>query len=457
MKPLRFALVTLFVVISFELMHGQVFTPSSPFLMSVDYARFKNNDSTGYVEFYFLFYPGLVSTERNVDGVDRGSILLRVEASEKTTGALYINELRILPVSISDSTQRLSSNTLVSQANYVLRHGTYTFTVSARDSIMPHRSDSLRLDVAVVPVPVQSTMSDIELCSKIAEGTSSSPFMKNTLEVVPNATLMFGVTSHPVAFHYTELYNIVPGKPYLIATSVLDAQGTALRIARKNRTFSGIDGIEVGTTNVTSLPSGKYIMQVSVMEDTMTTLASTRKVFFVHNPHIKLPTPSAVSLKASELAGLEFDELGKEFAQAAYLANTGDKDQWSKLTTAEARREYLAEFWTRVERQNTMNIEITRSEYLRRVKVAMERYRVHGREGWQTDRGRVYCLWAEPDDIERVPSDENAKPHEVWNYYQVENGVEFVFIDRSGFGDYILVHSTKRGELQDETWQRLLR
>ena len=79
-----------------------------------------------------------------------------------------------------------------------------------------------------------------------------------------------------------------------------------------------------------------------------------------------------------------------------------------------------------------------------------------GRDGWKTDRGRVYVLYAEPDEVQRFPSSENAKPYEKWNYNQIESGVLFVFIDLTGYGDYTLVHSTKRGELQDESWQQRL-
>ena len=45
---------------------------------------------------------------------------------------------------------------------------------------------------------------------------------------------------------------------------------------------------------------------------------------------------------------------------------------------------------------------------------------------------------------------------EIWHYYAIENGVDFVFVDRTGFGEYQLVHSTKRGELRDDDWQRFL-
>jgi hypothetical protein len=80
-----------------------------------------------------------------------------------------------------------------------------------------------------------------------------------------------------------------------------------------------------------------------------------------------------------------------------------------------------------------------------------------GIDGWRSDRGRVYILYAEPDEIERFPSSENAKPYEIWYYHQIEGSVQFIFVDRTGFGNYRLVHSTKRGELQDEEWERNLR
>jgi hypothetical protein len=36
------------------------------------------------------------------------------------------------------------------------------------------------------------------------------------------------------------------------------------------------------------------------------------------------------------------------------------------------------------------------------------------------------------------------------------NGVQFVFVEKSGFGDCELVHSTKRGELEDSGWMRFI-
>jgi hypothetical protein len=78
------------------------------------------------------------------------------------------------------------------------------------------------------------------------------------------------------------------------------------------------------------------------------------------------------------------------------------------------------------------------------------------RRGWRTDRGRVYLMYGEPSEIERYPSQVDAKPYELWHYNELEGGVIFVFGDVSGFSEYLLLHSTMRGELRDENWKRRL-
>jgi hypothetical protein len=49
------------------------------------------------------------------------------------------------------------------------------------------------------------------------------------------------------------------------------------------------------------------------------------------------------------------------------------------------------------------------------------------------------------------------KPYEIWFYNEIEGGVQFIFGDISGFGNYELLHSTKRGEVNDPDWERRLR
>ena len=63
---------------------------------------------------------------------------------------------------------------------------------------------------------------------------------------------------------------------------------------------------------------------------------------------------------------------------------------------------------------------------------------------------------SEPDYIDRNPYSTNLNPYEVWEYYEIEWGIEFYFVDDVGMGELRLVHSTAIGEVQDYDWMRYL-
>ena len=455
MRSTFFLLLTLACIL--PLVDAQRHVPSSSFLLNLDYARFRNDDRSGYVEIYYAFYPNLITSDPSPEGGNLGWVVLTERLTDRASGSAVVFERHMMPIRVRDTTQLNAGLTTVSQTGYAIPYGSYTLQVMAVDSLDPMRRDSLSLSLEIAPIGPDVKISDLELCSSIKEGSGGGSFVKNTLEVIPNATLMFGVTGHPVLFQYSELYNLAPSVPYTLATSIVDARGQTVRQNARTRSFSAAHAVDVGTMNISSVASGRYTIVYRVLRDSTQELAKTSKLFYVYNPHIQPKAVSSTSLKASEMAGLTFEELGDEFQKARYLATDQEVTGFAKLGTADGRREFLANFWTEVERGRGGFAEITRVAYMQRVVVANQRFRVHGREGWQSDRGRVYLLYGEPDDMERVPNNEDTKPYEIWYYNQIESGVQFIFIDRSGFGEYILAHSSKRGELQDESWQRLLR
>ncbi|MCI0705918.1 MAG: GWxTD domain-containing protein [Ignavibacteriae bacterium] len=430
--------------------------PNTNFVMNVDYARFKYDDQSFYLEIYYGFYPKLVTLNQSASGFS-GGIILKTTISNNATNIVVRKEHSLLPVSFPDTTGISGGGDFLTQAGYALPFGEYQLQVTAVDSLDPTRMDSISLSLSVKPFAQTATVSDLELCGEIKSSQDkSNAFYKNSLEVVPNAALLFGITAHPVVFHYVELYNLEPGKRYGVRSRLVDASEKVVRDVSRQRTFGVSNAVDVGTMNVTALASGKYKFFFSLEEEGKGELASMEKSFFIYNPHLKVPDATAAEIKSGELSGLTADELAAEFRQAQYLATTEEIKIFSRISNIEGRREFLAKFWVEAEIGKSGKPAITRAEYLRRVTIANQRYRSQGREGWLTERGRVYILYGEPGELERMPSQNNAKPHEIWHYYSLENGVLFVFVDRTGFGDYTLVHSTKRGELQDENWQRNL-
>jgi GWxTD domain-containing protein len=76
-------------------------------------------------------------------------------------------------------------------------------------------------------------------------------------------------------------------------------------------------------------------------------------------------------------------------------------------------------------------------EFISRIRVAADRFPERGKPGWDTDRGKVYIRYGEPEDIEQVPAGFNAPAYEIWRY--TSRNLTFVFADTGGFGEYILV------------------
>ena len=430
----------------------------SQFVVNLDYARFNYDSTRCYLELYYGFYPQLVTTRTGPDGANEGFIRFDVELTRKVTGEKTVDEHFVIPVRSGDSTQLNTPNSLVSATGYAVEYGDYILLARAVDSLDQSRRDSIVLAIEVRTLPDTMCISDLELCSNITRGGEpGGPFFKNSLEVIPNPGLVFGAQGLPVVFSYAEIYNAVPGRNYKIMSSVIGANGVSIKESSRRKTYSSTNVVEAGTMNIAMIESGRYLYRLSVLDDSTGALYATReKIFYVHNPHIQPSLDTRVSAKAGELAGLGVSELSQEFKYAQYVSTDEERALFSQLSAEEGMREFMAKFWAEVEIGRQGHDPITRTDYLRRVSTANQRYRAFNREGWQTDRGRVYITYGEPDQVDRFPMQESAKPYEVWYFYQIENGVEFYFVDRTGFNEYILVNSTKRGELRDDQWQRYL-
>lgn len=435
---------------------AQDLTPTESFILNLDYARFRYDDETGYLEIYYAFYPDLLTYHWS-EGAYRAGVLLRTRLENNETKAVVINERALLKVVAADTTEASSRYPFITQAGYAVPLGDYTLEVVAGDSLALSRGDSINLDISIDAYPGGVGCSDLELCSSIKSSQQKdNPFFKNSLEVVPNPTLVFGVTAHPVVFYYSEFYNLNQGKTYKVETVIIDSEGNRVRESSKTRKYGVRNAIEVGTTNVTSIPSGKYRFRLLIFDQSSRPLARTEKTFYLYNPHLQAPSLTALSIQAMELAGLSEELLSEEFRQARYIATELEIKVFEHLDSEADKREFLANFWVDVE-SGFDRPPIKRATYLQRVAVAKERYYAMGKEGWRSDRGRVYLLYGDPDEIDRFPSLGQSKPYEIWRYHRIENGVEFVYVDRLGFGDYELVHSTKRDEFRDDQWQRFLR
>jgi hypothetical protein len=75
-------------------------------------------------------------------------------------------------------------------------------------------------------------------------------------------------------------------------------------------------------------------------------------------------------------------------------------------------------------------------EFFRRVRYADQHFQGMG-TGWRSDMGRIYIKFGAPDQIENRPASTQSPALEIWYFNQPYR--RFVFVDREGFGRYVLI------------------
>jgi GWxTD domain-containing protein len=447
-----FGSVLVLLIVSCSYSAGQPIVLNNPFLLNVDYARFRYDANRAYLEIYYSLLSGQLHFRR--DGRhSRAVVALNTELLKQQSGERVAQQRVDLPFILEDTSSSTPVKSLVHESGQIVPFGNYLLHVVAFDSTDPTVVDSATLPLAIEGYSGKPTVSDLELCSSIKASTNpDDPFFKNSYEVVPNPPLIFG-GSKPVIYVYSELYGVDTAKEYILEHEIVDNDGVVQKRSTRNRRFGSVNTLAIGILNAFSLKSRGYWLRFVLRESQGGPVTEVKKRFFINNPNLPMTEAVSDTSFATVFGGLPDAEVDKELLQVGYLLTQPERQFLTRLTAPEAKRKFLRDFWARTEAGNAVEMAPKRSEFLRRVSLANERYTRLGKQGWRTDRGRVLIVYGEPDQIDRYPNESEGKPYETWRYYQIEGGVDFVFLDRRGFGNYELVHSTKRGELRDDDWQ----
>ncbi|PLX23579.1 MAG: hypothetical protein C0600_14590 [Ignavibacteria bacterium] len=426
--------------------------------VSIDMAAFQYDKETSYVEMYYSF-PRSVLEYSLVNGRYDGAAVLHSiirNLDEEAEQDPILKSWRV-PISVEDTTGMLEK-TLIGKVNFLLEPGRYSFTVVTRDEKRPLISDSVSIPFEVRDFSTRAVKySDLELASSIErkEMDDGNIFYKNTLEVIPNPTLLYG-KQLPNVLYYIELYK-ADREQFLVKSEIVSSYGKTMSSKVRARKGKHDSRVEVGSMNVSPLPTGVYTLILSYGDTAGDYLHSQSKAFYVFNPDIPLDTLEAsaiADLIAAEFSAMAEDELDEQYAMANYIATSEESNIYEALTGSEAKKKFLTKFWRDRDPDPATPINEFYQEYRQRIAICSEQFRTAYRSGWRSDRGRVYMLYGPPDYVERLSSESDMKPHEIWRYDAIEGGVDFIFVDRGGFSSYELVHSTKRNEIYNPDWER---
>lgn len=431
-----------------------------PLRLNYDLARFRGDNEHLYVEVYYSFDVSALKFIKESDAY-RGETVMSVSFKRSSDDSIVARQAWRIPFSVADTTMLTGSRSYVDVFGFMLKPDIYRLYMVVQDIHSPERKDSVTLVANLKDFSDNAiALSDVELASSIipTERDSANRFYKNTFEVKPNPSRLFG-EHQPVLFYYLEVHNLLrnQSEKYYTKAVVTNAVGKEIINHEKTRKRVNDSNVEVGMVKVHTLRSGVYTFAYSVIDSVDNSIVTSAKKFFVYNPSLPVDTlvsPLGASVDASEYAAMGEAELDKEFEQSRYIALRDETERYTKLKGVDAKRKALFEFWSSRDEDKTTPVNETKIEYFNRISFANNQYKTGFREGWKTDRGRVYVIYGKPDEVERHANETDVKPYEVWYYNSIQGGVQFIFGDRTGFSDYILLHSTHRNELHDEQWRR---
>jgi GWxTD domain-containing protein len=297
-------------------------------------------------------------------------------------------------------------------------------------------------------------ISDLELSTRLEKTAEKSKFWKNGFLVVPNPERIYGAPLY-MLYYYCEIYNLnSDGGMFTVDRVITDDQGKAVKkLPQKSQKRAGTHVVEVDGISIASLRSGAYRLNLTVTDSVANTVATTQTRFFVFRPedYSQAGKQSGLTKDEEMIMSYDADQLKEATEGIKFLLSDGE---WRSLETLniEGKRRFLVGFWKNHDPDPTTPENEFKQLYEERKRIASQRFSYFNRDGWQTDRGRIFILYGVPDHIEPHTHDMETRPYEIWNFDSIDGGVIFVFVDHNNFGDFRLVHSTKNGEVHRPNW-----
>ncbi|MDZ4723347.1 MAG: GWxTD domain-containing protein [candidate division Zixibacteria bacterium] len=393
-------------------------------LLYIDHADFKS-DTPGKVrlEVYYQLYnfglqfdkkDSLYVAEYEVSAVIRDDDGKQAAAESKDKTVVLSNSERI----------RSRFDFRTSQLNFDLDPGKYTVEFSLRDRktrLVTNKEIKMKLEDYGRDEPLMSAVEFAHVAQQTEE--ENGLFNKGVLKVIPSVTRAFGGDDESTLLYYFELYPGQDSESDVVVETILRhyAKGMLYRDTLHVKLDKPVIR-QLREISITDLEPGNYEMEIYLRGRRNKKLDEQKQ---------------ELTLLWSQY-GLIRNDWKTVMNQIQYIATSEEIDKVKNVTTLEERKSAFDQFWeSRDPTLGTPENE-TKREFYRRVNYTNERFTSGHREGWKSDRGRVYIVHGEPDRIDDQPFSPSEVPYQIWHYYYSGQYLRFTFVDENEDGDYRL-------------------
>ena len=304
----------------------------------------------------------------------------------------------------------------VSSRTLSLRPGDYTVKVRATDLDTKKTARADR-KIRVRDFAADAfAISDVMLVSRLTAEAGKKVVVPNISGNVWNQT--------DKLFLYFQAYNRTAADSVRLVLEVRDTKGFSLEKDTLVQPLKGATTSCFMSMSAEKLPAGECTIEVRP------SLAGSKS----DSAQARIAAVTKKVLIRWRAVPVSISDIDLAIDQMIYTCDRDTLTELKKLPADEKRRRFLA-YWQRRSPNPASNRNEIMDEYYSRVGYANKNFTTY-QEGWRTDRGMIYIIFGPPSNVERHPFESDTRPYEVWTYY--EGNRQFVFIDRTGFGDYRL-------------------
>ena len=394
--------------------------------LPIDYALFQADSSEQIrLEVYFQIYNFFLTFEKQGD-LYRAEYEFRIELIGKDDSLFGRQEIS-RPIIVNDSLRTASRTDFrTNQFDFPIPPGNYSMRATLVDK-NSRKVFSRDIEIKHKGYDRQPVMlSDVEFVHSAALiSEDPTPFDKANLTLVPSVARRFGGgDGDNRLLYYFEIYSYDRAPEEVRLVTILRNQKRGRMDYRDSLTVKLDQPVirQVRDLDINEIEPGEYELEVLLYNK------KNKKIDEKKEPFVVQMTPEA-------LLRHDYETIIK---QISYIADPGETDGMEKLESIEDRLEAYNVFWERRDPTPGSRENEYKKEFYRRVNYANQNFAYMSREGWKTDRGRIYIIYGQPDQIDDVPYALDAPPYQKWHYFRDGRYRKFVFIDNNDDGEYRL-------------------
>ena len=450
----------LLVILTLLLLASNSFGQKNQMKAFIDYKSYYSPEQGPYIDLQFQFVAYTIKFIP-VDSVLQAKVAVSTIITSQPSGdTVYTNAFALESPRMRDSIVE----DFFDNMRIPLQPGNYIAHVSLQDINGKDKTLDGQIEITIPDTYTKVSTSDI-LVAEVASPSNNpaSPFHKSGYEIIPRISNFYSQVMTNIPY-YVELYNTnqIQDSSFGLRQQIVSTQTNQIMPG-----FSRFTKIKpnpvvpiLRNIDISKLPSGSYHLTLEIIDRNSKTIGQAADYFFERINDMEVAeNVDEIILDPNFQASITDDSLNYYLASLIPIARPAEVKSIMKTLKAKSpdlARKHIQQFWVQTAGTNAYDQWLI---YKKNVQLVEENYGNNFQDGFETDRGRVYLQYGQPNTIIVRETSPSEYPYEIWHYYKIKtfSNKRFVFYNPDLVNNaYRLLHSDMVGEQQNYKWQEML-